>query len=412
MKKSFVVSIILLVSGFSFAQQNTWTKKLKFGGEKRTRAIAFSVGEYGYVGTGEDTAEMTHNDLWRYDPLTDIWTQQANMPGSTRRNATAVTIIDKGYVGLGADSSVASSGIILDDWWEYNPTSNSWIQKANYPGGFDYLNNPGSQGVYFATAFEAGGKGYVCCGKMGPDHYGADLWQYDPLLDQWTRMADFPGLDRFQLASFSVDGKGYVGMGEDHDLYRKDWWEYDPLTDTWTQKANLPGVERGGASTFTLGQRGFVVYGSDGGYKNELWEYNPFTNSWSIRANCPGGERKNGIAFSIGNRGYAGLGKGPNGKKRNFYEYAPLEPVSIHEFNIEVSIYPNPTSDVLKIDLSDEIEGVFATLINANGQIIIAPFQLLPQNQINLFEYASGTYFLLLGNENGEILRNEKIAKS
>ena len=50
---------------------------------------------------------MTHNDLWRYDPLADVWSQMMTIPGSTRRNATAVSIGDKGYVGLGADSSVS-----------------------------------------------------------------------------------------------------------------------------------------------------------------------------------------------------------------------------------------------------------------------------------------------------------------
>jgi hypothetical protein len=35
-----------------------------------------------------------------------------------------------------------------------------------------------------------------------------------PILDSWTKKADFPGRDRFNGVAFSVDGKGYYGAGE------------------------------------------------------------------------------------------------------------------------------------------------------------------------------------------------------
>ena len=314
--KKILLFVFLFGCLTSFAQQNTWTKKASFGGLKRARGIAFSIGDYGYVGMGEDTVEMTNNDLWRYDPVFDVWSQMMTLPGSTRRNASATTIGDKGYVGMGADSSVAFTGVILADWWEYDPIANGWTQKADYPGGYDIFNNTGLQGIYFATAFNIGTKGYVCGGKMGSDFYGTDLWEYDPLLDSWTRLADFPGGDRYQMSSFGVEGKGYVGMGIDHDLYRKDWWEYDPNLDSWTQASSLPGTERGSSSSFVLSSRAYIVFGSDGGYKDELWEYNPFTDSWNIKANFPADGRKNGIAFAIGNKGYAGTGKGASGKRK------------------------------------------------------------------------------------------------
>jgi N-acetylneuraminic acid mutarotase len=382
----------------AYSQQNTWTKKSSFAGLKRARGIAFSVGEYGYAGMGEDTSETTNNDLWRYDPEFDVWSQMMSLPGSTRRNASAITIGDKGYVGLGADSSIATTGTILDDWWEYDPQSNAWTAKANYPGGFDVTNNGGIQGVYFASGFAIDTKGYICCGKMGSDFYGTDLWEYDPQLDSWTRLADFPGGDRYQLSAFAVEGKGYVGMGIDHDLYRKDWWQYDPQSGVWTEVSSLPGVERGSSSTFVLSSRAYVVFGSDGGYKDELWEYNPFSDSWNIKANFPADGRKNAFAFSIGNKGYAGMGKGASGKRQSFYEYAPLLPVSIEEYENSISIFPNPAKESFSISI-EGFENQSIKIFDLSGRLISSQTNLNSFTNISSELMNSGTYIIQISDQ-------------
>lgn len=412
MKKSLLILFVLSALFLNTVQgQNIWTKKTNFGGEKRTRAVSFAIGDYGYVGCGEDTVEMTHNDLWRYDPSADVWSQMMTLPASTRRNATGVAIGDKGYVGLGADSSVSTAGSILSDWWEYDPVSNGWTQKASYPGGIDIFGNSGIQGVYFATAFSIDTKGYVCGGKMGSDFYGTDLWEYDPGSDLWTRMADFPGGDRYQLSSFGVEGNGYVGMGIDHDLFRKDWWKYDPSLNSWTQTTSLPGSERGAASTFVLGQRGFVVFGSDGGYKDELWQYNPFTESWNIKANFPPSGRKNGIAFAIGDKGYAGTGSSATGKKRSFYEYAPLHPIgfSDNEPN-NMSIFPNPVQDKATIEFSVNNGANKIEIWDLTGKLILSNgVNAGSVVQVSNEQFESGTYIIILKDNADHILLTDKL---
>jgi N-acetylneuraminic acid mutarotase len=388
MKKLLVIFSLVLISNGIWAQ-NTWEKKAFFAGQKRDRAVAFSIGDYGYVATGEDTVNMTHNDLWRYDPVTDSWTQMANLPGSTRRNAVGVTIGDKGYVGLGADSSVSTAGTKLSDWWEYDTLTNGWTQKADYPGGIDFFGTVSPFGVYFATAFSIGNIGYVCCGKFGSDQYGTDLWQYNPLTDAWTRLADFPGQDRYQLSSVSIDGKGYVGLGIDHDLYRKDWYEYDPILDSWTQKASLPGVQRGSASSFTLGQRGYIVFGTDGGYKDELWEYNPFTDSWNVKANFPG--------------------KGSSGLRRNFYEYTPLEPIGIDEDEIILSIYPNPVQDKAILNVSNHEKVASYWIVDLSGKKIKTNYAQGENTVIQRGDIKAGQYFIVLTDHNQQLLSTKKI---
>jgi N-acetylneuraminic acid mutarotase len=385
--------LLLLIGSTSFSQgQNSWTKKAPFGALKRERAVSFAIGDYGYVATGEDTVNITHNDLWRYDPLLDSWTQMADLPGSPRRNAVGFALNDKGYVGTGIDSSESSMGVELKDFWEYDPTLNSWIQKADYPGA-------GGLGVYYAGAFTADNKGYVTCGKYGPSAYAFDLWEYKPTTDSWSQRANFPGGIRYAVSALSIDNKGYVGMGIDYDLYRKDWWQYDPATNIWEQRSNLPGTERGAASTFTIGSKGFVVFGADGGFKDELWEYNPYTDSWNIKANFPGGERRNAIAFTIGTKGYGGIGKGPSGIRQNFYEYTPALPLAVDENqSIQVQVYPNPIVDVAQIFIQNESDAKWILVHNSFGQLV-QQIQVTSQTmELQRNNLAAGIYYLTVLN--------------
>jgi len=403
--RKILVSFLFFVcvASSAFSQTNSWTKKAQFGGLKRERAVSFAIGDFGYVATGEDTVNMTHNDLWRYDPALDIWTQMADLPGSARRNAVGFAIENKGYVGTGIDSSESALGVNLADFWEYDPDLNLWTQKADYPGG-------GGFGVYYAGAFVADNKGYVTCGKIGANWYAFDMWEYKPSNDSWTQRANFPGGVRYAITALSIDNKGYVGMGIDNDLYRKDWWEYNPGTNVWTVKSDLPGTERGAASTFTIVSKGFVVFGADGGYKDELWEYSPYTDSWNIKANFSGGERRNGIAFSIGNKGYGGIGKGPSGLRQNFYEYAPAFPVGIEENEkLAIQIYPNPIVESANLFLQNESDAARFIIVDLNGKIVQSEIINSQTTTISRSDLASGIYQLIVFNDKGNPLATEKI---
>jgi len=323
--------------------QNFWTKKSDFGGLKRERAVAFAIGDYGYVGTGVDTNEVVLKDFWKYDATTDTWTQVADLPGSARRDAVGFSIGSKGYVGTGIDNDESFSGIKLKDFWEYDATTNIWTQKADYPGA-------GGAGIYFSTGFCVDSKGYICCGKVGPNFYNNQLWEYKPSINQWTQRANFPGGVRYQLSSFAIGYNGYVGLGANQDVFKKDFWKYSPGTNSWTAIADFPASERGGACSFTIKERGFVCLGSDGGVLDDLWEYNPNTDQWSVRATYGGSSRKNAFAFVVNNKAYVGTGKGDSGKKESMYEYTPMDVLGIEENNLSsFSIFPNPASQKFKI---------------------------------------------------------------
>jgi N-acetylneuraminic acid mutarotase len=400
-----LICLLLLISPLSLLAQseNSWTKKNDFGGLKRERAVAFTIGDYGYVGTGVDTAEIVMNDFWRYDPLSDSWTQQANVPGSARRDAVGFAIGGKGYIGTGIDNDESFSGVKLKDFWEYEPLFNAWVQIADFPGS-------GAFGIYFATGFSVDSKGYVCGGKVGPNTYSNQLWEYKPSINQWTQRANFPGGVRYQLSSFAVGYYAYVGLGANQDIFKKDFWKYNPGTNQWTQISDLPASERGAACTFSIGSRGFVCMGTDGGLLDDLWEYDPDSDHWTVRAPYGGSERKNAVAFVIYGKAYVGTGKGYSGKKAGMEEYTPMDIVGLNELSqIEFSVYPNPSSSTFSISTKyPEIKSF--DLYTSDGRLV----KEIPTNHsktvhIHHDELLPGIYFLQAKDALGTLLKTEQI---
>lgn len=402
MKYSLWLFVFLFSLPMFSQTENFWTKKADFGGMKRERSVAMSIGNYGYLGMGIDTNESVKNDWWQYDPLSDTWTQKANLPASVRRNAIGFCIGSKGYVGTGIDSAEAFNGTRLKDFWEYNPVTNTWTAKADYPGG-------GGNGVYFATAFALDNKGFVVCGKIGADSYIDDVWEYKPLIDTWLQLADFPGGQRYQLSSFVVGIKAFVGIGADYNTYLDDIWEYNPGNGAWTRMNDFPGGHRGSASTFTLGERGFICLGTDGGLKTDLWEYNPYTDLWTARASYGGSARKSAGAFTLYGKAYVGTGDGYSGKKASMYEYTPVLILGVDDYSASsVNVWPNPATDFLMIDHLPS--GTVVQLVNILGETLNT-FNATDNNQvaINCGEFPRGVYMIMLNNESGENMSCQKI---
>lgn len=292
----------------------TWVQKADLGSLGRSRSVSFSIGSKGYMGTGWSDPNLfcTGNpfkDFWEYNPSSDTWTQKANYGGQATGAAVGFSIGSKGYIGTAGCGSI--------DFWEYNPSNNAWTKKADFPGDYRYE----------AVGFSIGNKGYVCTGyKAAGGGFLQDLWEYNPSTDTWIQKANFPGSPRSLAVGFSIGNKGYVGTGLINGspaTYINDFWEYDPSTNTWTQKTNFPGTSRYDATGFSIGTKGYVGSGFDGvSNATDFWEYDPSTNTWAQKTNVGGGFRAGAKGFSIGTKGYIGTGSSSTLRK-DLWEYNP-----------------------------------------------------------------------------------------
>src|SRR5688500_3537392 len=96
--KVIFTSILLACCSILFSQApDTWVAKANYPGAATSFITGFSIGSVGYFGPGG--ASVHTNQLWEYNPGTNVWTQKANVPGPGRRAATSLSINGKGYIG-------------------------------------------------------------------------------------------------------------------------------------------------------------------------------------------------------------------------------------------------------------------------------------------------------------------------
>lgn len=265
--------------------------------------------------------------LFGFSPLFSqqkAWTQKADF-FEKREGAVSFVINNKLYVGTGDEKA---------DWWQYDPSTNVWIQKASLP----------APGRSFATGFSIGNKGYIATGSkvkripLGNNTYVLDslmkdVWEYDPVTDNWTRKADFGGLGRARAVAFVLNNKAYMGSGEifganypimgngPANRAAKDFGVFDPVANTWTQLADIP-FRRINAIAFTGNGKGFIGTGFyntyrtipqydtdpghiiEGGNLQDLWAYDTAANAWSKKSDFPGGKRMGLSVFEIGDTLY------------------------------------------------------------------------------------------------------------
>jgi N-acetylneuraminic acid mutarotase len=341
--KLFLLFITSVLSFSAYCNYAGWTQKANFPNIARHRAASFSIGNKGYVGIGHTNGtgfNVVYNDWWEFDPATNSWTQKADYPTGSYGVSTFV-IGNKGYMGGG--------NVGGGNFYEYKPITNKWAPIPNPP------TLPDDE-----TAFVINDKGYVL------DDF--NLYEFDPSNNSWTTKNQIPA-NGWQTSSFVIDNKGYLKVN--NNLY-----EYKPLLDSWIQRANFPGQATSGSGAFALNNKGYIVCGYNGSLAavvSEVWSFDPSSNTWTQETDFPGTSRRFCTSFSIGNKGYFGLGT--NGTNfSDFWEYNPeIEFLTINENQaVKILPYPNPTTNLITFDLSnlDLNNRLIFNVYNTKGQMI------------------------------------------
>ena len=340
MKKVLLLLAFVCIFPFQeFAQNLGWLQKATFGGDARHRSTAVSIGNRGYMGLGHvnSVVDVLYKDWWEYDPATNTWTQKADYPPGKRFYAAGFSVDSYAYVGTGRDTTFNNT----TDFWRYNIMDNSWNQISNFPG----------QPRRGAVAFEINGIGYVGTGTGY-----SNFFAYNTQTGIWSPIASLPASGRTASVAFSIGNYGYLGTGDVGGSPSADFWRYNPSTNTWTQMAFLPGLPRMEATGFELMGKGYIGTGCDfqsGNNYGDFWRYDPSSNSWAHVADFGGSARRYMSSFTIGSRGYSGLGtSGAN--YQDFWEYGSLSGENeLTENEKNISVYPNPVISFATIEIKD-----------------------------------------------------------
>ena len=235
-----------------------------------------------------------------------------------------------------------------------------WVQSLDFPG----------EARNSAVSFSINGKGFLGLGVNEASSF-ADFWQYNPETGKWTQVADYQGLGRENAVAFVIEGKAYVGLGRSGTYpdftYHNDFWCYDPSTDAWTELNAFAGSARYQSVAFHLNGKGMVMFGANSsGYPTDVWAYDPGSGNWTEKNNFPDQGRTGAFVFNLNETVYVGHGVNYEGGSTNLQN-------NYHVYNQETDSWKEVDILPSKITIRNNIfyfslegKGYFGGGINGN----------------------------------------------
>jgi len=209
------------------------------------------------------------------------WTKGKYLPQSLALGQFGNFLIDSDlYVAGGWINSVGSSPF-SDNVWRYHIPTDTWFEMSHLP-----------LGSAVAASFSLNGKGYLLtCGDSSTSYLcSSKFWEYDPIRDIWTALADLPDSTRINSSCFTYGGKGYVGQTGICSIPDSHFWEYDPTTNRWTQVASLPANIAGGSTGILFNNSNAYLFGGyefSGFTVGDIWQYDILADHWDSIGQIP-----------------------------------------------------------------------------------------------------------------------------
>lgn len=295
--------------------------KKSFPGEARENSVAVVLNGVIYTGLGKSKAtNQSLKDWWKYNPATDLWTRVADCP-QRALGVYVFSINNKAYIGMGVFDDYPSNA-----FYAYDPASNAWSAISSFAG----------TQTLFGAFFNSGQYGYIVGGQQRtPSGFIKvnDVWRFDPAHDSWKKLSPFPGIPRELANGFTLNNKGYVvgGSIQAPNSAINEAWAFEFSTESWTQLASMP-FEAGvtGQFTFGLNGKGYVGGGNNNdtnGISQFVYEYDPSADTWTKKEKILNPIMFGTAYVNIGNVGYVICGWSNNYPysegSQSFFEFIP-----------------------------------------------------------------------------------------
>ena len=290
---------------------NIWIERDSLRAEIRARGAIFTLSNNIYITCGQKNIGHV-TDTWEYNITSNSWIQVADdetFHGKGRIYPVVFTIGNFAYVGTGQPANL----LAYKDFYRFSAESKNWIEITT-PENFEAR--------YEATAFSIDGKGYVIGGFSADKRGLQDVWQYNPESDLWLQKNDFPVILTSGI-SISDNNRAFAGFGDTNDSSGK-LWEYIKEKDEWEIFTDeLPDENIRKIYSGIILQNTIYVVDDN----NSIWACNLSNKVWEKKSDLPsailnqGGVEVKQTLLTTGNSNsiYVGLGF-----TRRFFEYRPL----------------------------------------------------------------------------------------
>ena len=340
----------------------------------RHLACSMVIGSRAYVGGGWDGVS-TYNDFWEYDPATNSWTQKANTP-ALMWNVPCFGIDTAGYFCYPGNT------------WMYGPNGNTWTNVNSSAPPSTYVEE---------RKWVINGKGYVC--------NQTNIFEFDPQTFQWTNVYTLPSSSFSPDVAFAIGNKAYLV-----DNYYHKTWEYDAAAVTLTQKAANPLSNTDGIG-FGVNGKGYCGLGFNINVVGSIpWmaEYDPLTDTWRGIDDFEGTARRKATSFVIGTRGYISCGSsGINLNDLWEFDNSKITGANEESELAGVKVFPNPSSDGTFFFQSGS--GIsLVKIFDASGKELRS-VSLNNENYFSVQDLPNGIYFSEIFTREGRSLGIKKL---
>ncbi|MDD3322740.1 MAG: kelch repeat-containing protein [Paludibacter sp.] len=251
----------------------SWTEKNEFPSVGRVKAVAVVVGNKAYIGLGYDNTIGVYTDrnaylkdFWEYDPSNNYtWTQKDSFPSFA--TDACVSFEYKGQIYIGAGFNGYG---FTNEFWKYSPENDKWTRLNDIPvdGRAGAVLCKGENHIFFGTGYRT--------------LNANDWWEYFPDTDSWAKRKSLPDNGRENAVGMTINDHYFVSTGKHFGgtlttmHFFQDILEYDASRNVWYERGKLPAGGRENAISFILNGKGYIGFGdNDNHVFNDLWSFNP-----------------------------------------------------------------------------------------------------------------------------------------
>jgi N-acetylneuraminic acid mutarotase len=223
-----------------------------------------------------------YNDIWSYNISDKIWTNRNLTQGPSPRSYATMTDDSKDD-NLFLFGGIGSDGILLDDYWIYNTTNNSWLKLGSQTA-------PSPRGDFSITFDNGNNSGFLF---GGTDSYGRynDTWLYNASNNSWIKKN--PKISPSPRAGASICFNSHRGLillfgGEDSRRKFNDTWIYNLSSENWTKmRPTVSPISKTGCTIASKPSDDEVILfgGIGSGMENGTWPYFVNNETWAYNFN-------------------------------------------------------------------------------------------------------------------------------
>jgi N-acetylneuraminic acid mutarotase len=209
-----------LKDGYSFNPiTDAWANVNAYPGNGSKGCAAATHLQKGYAGLGRNDAGLLHNDWWEFDSNNQSWTQKSSFPGAARNLVACFESNGAIYIAGG----IGNNDVPLDDVWQYQPQTDIWTLLN--------INLPIPTGN--AASCKVKLSGTVIAGYDGQSNCTNNALGFDAFNQIFVNLPGIP-LQGFRKGAraFALDGNLYITCGISDDNTRlKSTWRYDLINE-------------------------------------------------------------------------------------------------------------------------------------------------------------------------------------